>query len=164
MDEKSLSRIVLRRSKESRVLRSFGIVIYLILILLFLGALIFASNEAVWSIIFGCFLVTFLRGFMIGVRELFRKIILLETYISFTSWNLLPRVYTYNQISGVETIVIKEGKWSFEPETYVKITFVDGRVLKVQKSLMNVRDFRKALQEKAGRKFRKSSKRKKKFV
>lgn len=143
------------------MLRVVGIVIYLVLILLLLLTLTFASNQVFWSITFASLLLAFLRGFLISIRELFRKVLLLESYMSYTSWDLSPRVYTYDQISGVETVVIDESKWKFEPETYVKVTFVDGRVLKVQKSLMSVRDFRKALQQRAGRKFRKSSKRKK---
>ena len=84
---------------------------------------------------------------------------LLENYISFTDWSFIPWIYNYDQISQVETVVVDEGKWSIEPETYVKVTFEDNRVLKVQKSLMGVSEFRKHLSQKAGRKFRKPTKR-----
>lgn len=160
MVEAKQSRIVLRRSKESRVLRGIGIAIYLVLILFFALSIIFATNEyTIWSIVLACLLVVFFRGFFTCIRELFRKVVLLDNYISFTSWSLLPRIYTYDQISQVETVVVEEGAWSIEPETYVQVTFEDGGVLKVQKSLMSVREFRKHLSQKAGRKFRKTTKR-----
>ena len=161
MVKEKQSRIVLRRSKESRVLRCIGIAVYLFLILLFALSIIFATNEYFWRIVLASLLVAFLRGFFTCVRELFRKVVLLENYISFTGWSLLPRIYTYDQISQVETVLVDEGRWSIEPETYVKVTFEDSRVLKVQKSLMSVREFRKHLSQKAGRRFRKPTKKSK---
>jgi hypothetical protein len=71
---------------------------------------------------------------------------------------LPPKIYSFKQIAQVETVEIKEGQWSLEPETYVKVVFDDGSVLKVQKSLMSVREFRKELTKRAGRRFRKPPK------
>ena len=152
--------IVLRRSKEARVLRLIGVVVYSTLSLTVIGSLIFDLIAKYWNILLAVVLLTFMRGFLISIRELFRRVVLLDKYISFTSLNPIPRVYSYDQISEVETVEIKEEQWSIEPETYVKVTFEDGKILKVQKSLMSVREFRKHLSEKAGRKFRKTTKKK----
>jgi hypothetical protein len=158
--EAKQTRVVLRRSKEARFLRGIGIAIYVGSIILFAGSLL-STNGFYWSVFLVCFLLVFLRGFLVSIREFFRKVVLLENYISFTTWGFVPRTYTYGQISEVETVVVAEDAWSIEPETYVKVTFEDGKVLKVQKSLMSVREFRKHLSEKAGRKFRKATKVKK---
>lgn len=153
-------RIVIRCSKEAKIFRCIGIAIYIALILLFVLS-IFTTSAYYWRFVLAFLLVAFLRGFFISVREVIRKVILLENYISFTGWSMLPQVYTYEQISQVETVVINEGQWSIEPETYVKVTFENGKVVKVQNSLMSVRTFRRHLSQKAGRKFRKPTKGKK---
>lgn len=101
----------------------------------------------------------FLPGLWACVRELLRKVVLLEKYISISTWYGLPKVYAYHQIKNVETYIIDEDKWTWERETYVKVTFADGRSLKVYKGLMSVREFRKFLRTKTGRTFRKSAKR-----
>ncbi len=156
--EVNIDRIVLRRSRESRAFQFIGIVTYLALALLFVAALIFESNDHYWKLVIGILLLTFLHRFPILVREYFRKVVLLDSHISFNSWNLTPRVYRYEQISNVETVDVDGKKWSFEPVSYVKVTFDDGRVLKVQKSLMSVREFRKHLRSRTGRTFRKAPK------
>ncbi len=157
MAEKNESRIVLRRSKEARILREIGIVAYLILVLLFSWAFITGWQEEAW-ITFLALLLFFLRGFLVCIREVFRKILLLENYISFTPWYGLHRVFAYDQICTVETVVVDENKWTWEPETHVRVTFNDGSSVKVHKSLMSVREFRKLLRERTGRTFRKPSK------
>lgn len=91
----------------------------------------------------------FLRGFLISTRELFRRVVLHDSYISFGFWNLPPKIYSYKQIAQVETVEVKESQWSLEPETYVKVVFDDVVVLKIQKSLMSVREFRKHLTKRA---------------
>jgi hypothetical protein len=151
-------RIVIRRSRETRRFQLIGIVSYLALVVLFIAAILFESNDFYWKLLTVVLLLTFLRGFLILVREYFRKVVLLESHISFNSWNFSPRVYRYEQISNVETIDVDGKKWEFEPVTYVKVTFDDGRILKVQKTLISVREFRKHLRTRTGRTFRKSPK------
>lgn len=153
------SRVVLRRSKEARTLRVIGAIAYLVLVLLFIWAFTSASDEETW-IFFLAWMLVLLPGVLVLVRELSRKVVLLENYISFSTWFGLPKVYAYDQIKNVETYVIKEGKWTWEPETYVKVTFEDGRALKVYKGLMSVREFRKFLRNKTARTFRKTKSRK----
>ncbi|MGB7209996.1 MAG: hypothetical protein WBD27_15155 [Pyrinomonadaceae bacterium] len=152
--KKNESRIVLRRSKESRTLRSIGVIVYLAIVLLFIWAFIAEFDEENWILSMA---LVFLPGFLICVRELLRKVVLLENYISFSTWYGRPKVYAYDQIKNVETYVIDSDKWTLEPETYVKVTFEDGRSMKVYKSLMSVREFRKFLRTKTGRTFRKSA-------
>lgn len=139
-------------------MRAVGLVVYLLLVSLFLWAFVFGSFWYGWTAFFGVLLVVFFRGFLIGLRNFFIKVSMLENYISYSTWDPVPKAYTYDQISEVETVTIREDQWTFEPESYVKVTFADRSVLKIPKSLMDIRDFRKILQENAGRKFRKSSK------
>jgi hypothetical protein len=156
------NRIVLRLSKESRVLRGIGAVLFLSLILLFIWAGIAALQYGTWVellIYLIPILFFLLPSFFIFVREWFRKVVLLENYISIIAWSGLPKVYSYDQISNVETFVINEDKWTWEPETFVRVTFEDGRSIKVYKSFMSVREFRKFLRAKTGRTFRKIEKR-----
>jgi hypothetical protein len=159
--ENSKNRIILRRSNESRVLRGIGIAAYFIL-LTFL-VLAFANrwdseirtNLLLWAL----FLLPVL---LVYIRDVFRRIVLLDGYISYTSWYGTPRVRSYDEISTIETVVIDEERiWRWERETFVRITFNDGRSLKVHKGLMSVAKFRKLLQQRAGRKLMNSSKRKK---
>lgn len=154
------NRIVLRRSKEARSLRAVGIAIYLVILFLLLVSLVWRWENYEWSIVFATLLLFFSRGFFISIRELLRRVTFHESYIAFGYWSFSPRIYSYGQISSVETVEISESHswWSLEPETYVKVVFDDGQVLKVQKSLMSVREFRKHLTKRAGRKFRKPSK------
>ena len=148
------SRIVLRRLKGARTLRVIGAIAYLVLVLLFIWAFTSGASDADTWIFFLVWMLVLLPGF----RSLLRKIVLLENYISFSTWFGLPKVYAYDQIKNVETYVTNEDKWTWELETYVKVTFEDGRSLKVYKSLMSVREFRKFLRNKTGRTFRRSAK------
>lgn len=159
MAETSVSRVVFQRSKEGRFLRGLGIGIYVLMIVLLLVSLSRNWNWFIWTTIAGL-LIVFLRGFVISIREIFRRVVLLQDYIAFNSWLFLPKVYRYEQIASVETVEIREDEWSIEPETYVKVVFNDGAALKVQKSLVSVREFRKQLSTRAGKKFRKQSKKK----
>lgn len=153
-------RVVLRRSQEARTLRAFGIAIYLGILFLLVASLVWSWEDYEWSIMFATLLLFFSRGFFISTRQLLRRVTLHESYISFGYWSFTPRIYSYVQIASVETVEVSEShSWRrLEPETYVKVIFDDGQVLKVQKSLMSVREFRKHLTKRAGRKFRKPSK------
>lgn len=74
----------------------------------------------------------------------------------------MPTVRSYDEISTIETVVIKESRiWKWDSETFVRITFKDGKSFKVHKGMMSVAKIRKILQQKAGRKLSKASKRKK---
>lgn len=159
----SEKRLILRRTPEAISLRALGITVYLSVLVLLLFSLSLNWQLGEWNIVFAVPLVFFLRGFLICIRELLRRVSLHEAYISFGFWSLTPRIYSYQQIAHVETVEIEENRWSLEPETYVKVVFDDGRVLKVQKSLMSVREFRRHLTKRAGRKFRKPSKDKKRL-
>lgn len=159
--ENNKNRIILRRSKESRVLRGIGIAAYSILLIFTVLAFVnrWDSEVRVNLLLWALFL---LPVFLVYGREVFRRIILLEGYISYLSWHGIPRVRSYDEISAIETVIINENRiWRWERETYVRITFNDGKTLKVHKGLMRVVKFRKLLQQRAGRKLMKSSKRKK---
>lgn len=153
--------LVLRRSREARSLRTFGVSLYLGILLLLVLSLALHWRLSEWNIVSAVLLVFFLRGFVIYIRELLRRVSLHESYISFGFWSMTPKIYSYEQISEVETVEVKSSQWSLEPETYVKVVFDDGEVLKVQKSLMSVREFRHHLTKRAGRRFRKPTKKRK---
>ncbi len=157
--ENNKNRIILRRSKESRVLRGFGIAAYSILVIFLVLAFVNRWDNGI-KIYLLLWALVLLPVFFVYIREVFRRVILLEGYISYTSWHGIPRVRSYDEISTIETVVINEKRiWKWESETCVRITFNDGRSLTVQKGLMSPAKFRKLIQQRAGRKLGKSSKR-----
>jgi hypothetical protein len=158
------SRIVLRRSTEYRGLRRIGAVVFLVLSLFFIWAGIQAWRHGTWIewLIYLAPVLFFLfPSFLVAIRDIFQRVVLLENYVSIVSWHGQPRVYSYDQITNVETFVINANKWwKWEPETFVKVTFKDGKSVKIDKSLMSVRESRKFLRENTGRIFRRKPKRK----
>ena len=160
MAETSENRVVFQRSSEYRFFRVIGIGIYSASFLFLLWSIYFGYDWLIWSTTMGVLILS-LRWFLISLRETFRRIVFLQDYLAFNSWILLPHVYPYGQIAFVETVEHSGDLWTIEPETYVKVVFNDGKVLKVQESLVSVRKFRKLLRERSGKTFRKPSKKKK---
>ena len=111
MIERKESPTYLRYSTEARWLRAGGLVLYLLLLVFFFSALVFGSFRW-WTVFFGVLLVLFLRGFLIGLRNFFVKVSMLENYISYSTWYPVPRAYTYDQIAEVETVTIREDQWA----------------------------------------------------
>jgi hypothetical protein len=151
MTIRSPGRLVIRRSKESRTLRKAGLIVNA---LLFIASFIlFYIDSEVWLELF-LWAILLLPVSFISIRELFRRVILHEEYISFTTWYGVPRVYGYEEIIGVETVKA-DNEWILWSEDYVNVCFSDNSSLRVLNSLISARKFRKLLAERSGRRYRK---------
>ncbi len=154
METEPRDRIVLRRSKESQLFRKLGLIFHLVSISISLFSVFYPIDGELQSYAFAIS-VMLVPVSIISVRELTRQIILHDQFISFKTWYGTPQVFAYNQITGVETVVVKDS-WRWWSENYVIVKFNDGRSLKVLNSLVTARKFRKLLSERSGRRLRKA--------
>jgi hypothetical protein len=93
----------------------------------------------------------------------FQKIILTADHISIEGWNGVPRVYAYEQIVDIESVIYQDGPASWLG-LHVKLTFDDGKNVKIAHDIITARRFRKLLREKTGKIFRKKRKKKRKAL
>jgi hypothetical protein len=153
----SEGRVVLERSRETRVIRGIGAAVTGILLCVLLwtcfsawlaGALI---ESAMFLIFAGILVPVFLRM----ISKQFIKVMLLENHFSVVGWSGVPKIYSYEQITNLETVSPEEWKWTWEFETFVRVTLADGTSVKIHDGLIDSRKFRKFLRSKTGRIFRK---------
>ena len=90
-------------------------------------------------------------------RLLSRKIVFLDKYISYTGWYGRPKIYRYEDIVDLQTVVAA-GEWlsrwpPWEFEDNVTIIFADGEKLRVPTSAMKPREVRRRIESKTGLKF-----------
>ena len=149
--------IVLRRSNESRSFRKLGLILHLVSILIAIFSFFYPFDGELQSYAFAISAIL-VPVSIVSVRELTRQIVLHDNYISFKTWYRTPRVFAYDQITGVETVVVKESSWRWWSDNYVIVKFDDGGSLKVLNGLITARKFRKLLAERSKRRLRKSMK------
>ena len=149
-------RVVLRRSKESRILHILGMAVVTIMLLIAVWYLVagFRSRDVFWAAL-GFFLALLVVPFgVILFDQYFLRVILSETYISFQTWHAAPHVYAYDDISDIENVIVDPEQHHWRG-SHVKLTFADGRSFKIGHGLVSAREFRSLLREKSGRTFRK---------
>ena len=127
--------------------------------LLILGIL---RGGGVFSILIPSILATVAVGVMVRIwRVLTRKIVFLDKYISYSGWLRAPKVYQYEDIVDIRTVIIPPGRLSWlaelEFETGVTIIFADGEELRVPTSAMKPYEVRRRIESKTGLRFTSSS-------
>lgn len=154
MIDTAKNRVILRRSRESQRLREIGLIVFSTLLVISIW-LYRVSGEAFVVVL--SFVILLFPSVVVTLRDLFTTIVLLDDYISVDRWPWTPKVWTYDQITGVETVKPKDNSWIWWSEIYAVVTFEDGGRLKIRESMISIRRFRKLLSRKAGRRFRKPS-------
>ena len=154
------SRVVLTY-KESPIVRGVGVglVGFCLLVAVVFLALGIMGRDVFRIIVASLFIGWFGPWFFITLTEYFRRVALSDNHISIEGWRGVPLVYAYDQIADIETVTLKEDDLSWRGN-HIKLTFNDGKVVRVQAGLASAREFRRLLREKAGRTFRKKRKRK----
>ena|SRR5687768_12157895 len=151
-------KIVLAHSRKIRLLQAFGEGLIALLVVLFIWVLISGLGDGkISNVILGLLGILFLLSLLVTILSWYcRRIVLLKNYISFYTWHGVPHVYTYDEIADIETVHRSAtSEWG-----YVKLTFYNGKSIRVPYDLITPRSFRKLLREKTGRTFRKNRKRK----
>lgn len=149
-------RIILKRSKESGFFHALGVIGLAILTLFPVWFLIDAwSERSIFTAVVALVILGLILPFVtVLLEQYFLRIVLSPNHMAIHTWHGTPRVYVYDDIVDIETVVVKEDAYSWRG-SHLRLAFNDGRSLKIGSGLVSARTFRSLLREKSGRTFRK---------
>ncbi len=156
-DSRSKGRTVLAIPKEGRKLRFVGLAIVGVLLALAVWGAISSWLGKEWFYLGFYLFGTACLGFIFGqiIYKMSRRVVLLEDHFAVLGMFGVPKIYSYDQITNLETVDDEWYKLPFDFDSFVRMTFADGSTLRVHSSLMSSREFRRLIRAKTGKIYRK---------